>query len=264
MVPPKAGHSKKRIWSIRLFRLRRICLRQKLYPIGFAKGGTLQVYSSMKKNTLLTTILLIFLLLGWPFLSYVVMQNAKDQIPQGLTSPATQLYLPTMIVEWLIFLWIFLVLKRGEEDLKSIGWKSLSWKNLLIGLLFLGFANIVLVGLGSLFHISVTKEIKYLLPKTFLDKLLWILMSLTAAICEETGFRGYVLTKLNSFLSNWWLTVLVSSLFFGLGHLYQGWGGTILTGIYGLLFSLLFIWRKSLIPGVLAHFLQDAIAMFYI
>ena len=217
----------------------------------------------MKKNTLLTIILLIFLLVGWPFLSYVVMQNAKAEIPQALISPAIQIYLPTMVIEWLIFLWIFLGLKRGGEDLKSIGWKSLTFKNLLIGLAFLGFANLVLSGLGSLFHISVTKEVKYLLPKTALDKLFWVLMSLTAAVCEETGFRGYVLTKLNSFVKNWWMTALVSSLFFGLGHFYQGWGGTILTGIYGLLFCLLFIWRKSLIPGVFAHFLQDAVAMFY-
>ena len=218
----------------------------------------------MKKNTIPTIILLTFLLIGWPLLSYVVMQNAKAEIPQRLTSPAMQLYLPTMIIEWLIFLWIFLVLRRGGEDLKSIGWKSLTPKNLLIGLAFLGFANVVLAGLGFLFHLSLPKEIKYLLPKTSLDRTLWILMSLTVAICEETGFRGYVLTKLNSFVRNWWVTALVSSFFFGLGHLYQGWGGTILTGIYGFLFCLLFIWRKSLIPGVFAHFIQDAIAMLYI
>jgi uncharacterized protein len=217
----------------------------------------------MKKNSLLTIILLIVLLVGWPFLSYVVMQNAKAETSQALISPAIQIYLPTMVIQWLIFLWIFLVLKRGGEDLKSIGWKNLTLKNLLIGLAFLGFANLVLSGLGSLFHLSLPKDIKYLLPKTFLDKIFWILMSVTAAICEETGFRGYVLTKLHSFVKNWWMTVLISSLFFGLGHFYQGWGGTILTGIYGLLFCLLFIWRKSLIPGVFAHFLQDAVAMFY-
>jgi len=137
--------------------------------------------------------------------------------------------------------------------------------NLGIGLIFLLVANIILFGLAhilQLFHLTVPKEVAFILPRTKSEKLVWVILSVTAGICEETGFRGYVLTKLNLFVNNWYFTIVISSLFFGLGHFYQGTGGIILTGTYGLLFCLLFIWRKSLVPGIFAHFLQDLTALF--
>lgn len=216
----------------------------------------------MKKNTLPTITLLFFLLIGWPFLSYLVMSQAEEEIPEALVNPSVQLYLPTIIIESLIFLLIFLVLKREGENLKVVGFRNLTFQNILIGFVFLIFANLVLLIITKLFSVTQPAEIKYLLPRNTTDRIFWTLMSLTAGIAEETGFRGYVLTKLNLFLKNWWATVIISSFFFGIGHFYQGLGGVILTGVYGLLFCLLFIWRKSLYPGIIAHFLHDASVLF--
>lgn len=216
----------------------------------------------MKKGILPTITLLFFLLIGWPLLSYLVMSQAEEEITEALVNPTIQLYLPTIIIESLIFLLIFLVLKREGENLKVVGWRNLTFQNILIGFVFLIFANLVLLIITKLFSVTQPAEIKYLLPRNTTDKIFWTLMSLTAGIAEETGFRGYVLTKLNLFFKNWWATVIISSFFFGIGHFYQGLGGVILTGVYGLLFCLLFIWRKSLYPGIIAHFLHDASVLF--
>jgi len=216
----------------------------------------------MNSKNLLTLTLLFFLLIGWPLLSYLVMGQAQEEIPEKLVSPALQLYLPTILIEILIFLLILLVLRKGGENLKSVGWRGLTFQNILIGFVFLIFANFVILLLSSLFNVTQPAEIKYLLPRNTSDKIFWILMSLTAGIVEETGFRGYVLTKLHLFVRNWWATVFISSFFFGIGHFYQGLGGMVLTGVYGLLFCLLFIWRKSLYPGIFAHFLHDASVLF--
>jgi len=216
----------------------------------------------MKKKKLLTFFLLFFLLIGWPLLSYLVMGQSQDEISEKLVNPALQLYLPTIIVEVLIFLLIFLVLKREGENLKTIGWRNFTFQNILIGFVFLIFANVFILVLSRLLNVTQPTEIKYLLPRNITDRIFWILMSLTAGIVEETGFRGYVLTKLNLFVNNWWATVLISSFFFGIGHFYQGPGGMVLTGVYGLLFCLVFIWRKSLYPGIFAHFLHDASVLF--
>lgn len=215
----------------------------------------------MKKN-LWTILLLLFLLVGWPLLSYVLMRESRVELESLLIDPALQLYLPTIIIELLIFLFIILVLKRGGETLRNIGWGEFNGKNLFIGIGFVFFANAILLTLSLVLNIKQPKEIEFLLPKTATDRLFWIVMSLTAGIAEETGFRGYVLTKLNLFVKNWWITAIISSFFFGVGHFYQGWGGSVLTGVYGLLFCGLFIWRKSLAPCIIAHFLQDASAMF--
>lgn len=216
----------------------------------------------MKKGILPTITLLFFLLIGWPLLSYLVMSQAEEEITEALVNPTIQLYLPTIIIESLIFLLIFLVLKREGENLKVVGWRNLTFQNILIGFAFLIFANLVLLIITKLFNVTQPAEIKYLLPRNTTDRIFWTLMSLTAGIAEETGFRGYVLTKLNLFFKNWWATVIISSFFFGIGHFYQGLGGVILTGVYGLLFCLLFIWRKSLYPGIIAHFLHNASVLF--
>ena len=223
------------------------------------------------KNRKATIVLLIFLLVGWPLVSYVVMsagpigQEAKPEAKLVETDLISQVYLPTIIIQWFVFLLVLLVLKKGNENLSTVGFSKLTLANLGIGLAFLLFANLILFGLASIlqfFHLTMPKEVALILPRTNSERLFWIILSITAGICEETGFRGYVLTKLNLFLNNWPLTIAISSLSFGVGHFYQGMGGIILTGIYGLLFCLLFIWRKSLVPGVFAHFLQDFTAIF--
>lgn len=218
-----------------------------------------------EKNKRATIILLLFLLVGWPLVGYVIMGESKPEMGFEGMDPVSQIYLPTIIIDWLIFLLVLLVLKRGKENLSTVGFSKFTLANLGIGLGFLLVANIILFGLGSIlqfFHLTILKKVIFMLPRTQTEKIFWAILSITAGICEETGFRGYVLTKLNLFLNNWYLTVGLSSLCFGLGHFYQGAGGVILTGIYGLLFCLLFIWRKSLIPGIFAHFLQDLTALF--
>ncbi len=195
-------------------------------------------------------------------MSWVVMGQTQLEIETLLVDPVLQLYVPTIIIELLIFILIILVLKRGDETLKNIGWGEFNLKNLFIGMGFVLVANVILLTLSFVLNIKQPKDIELLLPKTITQRIFWIIMSLTAGIAEEAGFRGYVLTKLNLFVKNWWITAIISSFFFGVGHFYQGWGGSVLTGIYGLLFCGLFIWRKSLAPCIIAHFLQDASAMF--
>jgi uncharacterized protein len=217
------------------------------------------------KNKILTILLLIFLLVIWPLLSYLVMNSSQAELKTQITSRAMQIYLPTILIELLVLLLIILGLRRGKENLKNIGFVGFNLKNLLIGIGFLGLAYLFLSGVSFLLHLYTPKSqenISFLMPHTLIDKTLWIMMSLAAAICEEAGFRGFVLTKLNFWVKRWWLTALISSIFFGLGHLYQGLSGLILTGIYGFLFCLLFIWRKSLFPGIVAHSLQDIAAIF--
>ena len=218
----------------------------------------------MRKNLIATILLLLFLLVGWPLLSWVVMGKSQPEIETLLVDPVIQLYVPTIIVELLIFILIILVLKRGDETLKNIGWGEFNLKNLFIGIGFVIVANVVLMILSFVLNIKQPKDIELLLPKTFTQRMFWVIMSLTAGITEEVGFRGYVLTKLNRFVRSWWITAIISSFFFGVGHFYQGWGGSVLTGFYGLLFCGLFIWRKSLAPCITAHFIQDASAMFLV
>jgi Type II CAAX prenyl endopeptidase Rce1-like len=54
--------------------------------------------------------------------------------------------------------------------------------------------------------------------------------------------------------------MLIQGIIFGMGHGYQGVKLVPVIALYGCLFGLLAQWRRSLRPGIIAHFLQDGIA----
>ncbi len=215
----------------------------------------------------ITYFTVFFLLVGWPFFSLVFM---GDITPSDLSfqNRTYQIYLPTVIIEWLLFLLILLTVKKeeGKFSLAQIGFRQFNLKNFLLGFGFVIISNIVLVGVALIIKgmgILPQRDLSFLMPKSLGEKLWWLLMSFSAAVCEETAFRGYLLTKLNLWIKNIWLIAILSSLAFGLGHIYQGVGGVILTALYGFFFSLLFLWRKSLTPCIFAHFLQDSSVIWY-
>jgi uncharacterized protein len=97
----------------------------------------------------------------------------------------------------------------------------------------------------------------FLLPQTWSESAVWIAVSIAAGVCEETVYRGYLQRQLWSFTGNLPAAILLQSLIFGVGHIYQGWKPALVTAIYGLLFGLLAAWRRSVIPGAIAHAITD-------
>jgi hypothetical protein len=93
------------------------------------------------------------------------MRESRAELEVPLVDPALQLYLPTILIELLIFLLITLVLKRGGESLRSIGWGVFNLRNLFIGVGFLIFANAILLTLSLILKINPAKEIEFLLPR---------------------------------------------------------------------------------------------------
>ena len=53
--------------------------------------------------------------------------------------------------------------------------------------------------------------------------------------------------------------IVLQGVVFGLAHAYQGPIQIIVIVVFGCMFGLLAHWRKSLRPGMTAHFLQDAV-----
>lgn len=84
-------------------------------------------------------------------------------------------------------------------------------------------------------------------------------VSVSAGICEELLYRGYLIQYLDAQLPLW-AAVLLSSLLFGVLHAYQGIRGMLRTAAAGLLLSLLFVGTGSLLLPILLHVLVDAYA----
>jgi membrane protease YdiL (CAAX protease family) len=84
-------------------------------------------------------------------------------------------------------------------------------------------------------------------------------LSITAGICEEILFRGFVLVILAE-ASGTWPAILVSSLLFGLGHIYQGAAGFVKTAMVGLVLALLTVFSGSLFTAIVVHVVLDLVS----
>jgi membrane protease YdiL (CAAX protease family) len=96
-------------------------------------------------------------------------------------------------------------------------------------------------------------------PNNATERAVWIVLSLTAGICEEVLLRGFLIRFLHGGPLNLSVAgaLAVSCLCFGLGHLYQGLKGVITTAIAGFAFGILFLLSGSLIPCIVLHALMD-------
>ncbi|HEX7190379.1 MAG TPA: CPBP family intramembrane glutamic endopeptidase [Thermoanaerobaculia bacterium] len=95
-----------------------------------------------------------------------------------------------------------------------------------------------------------------LVPHTRAEVRSFTVLALSAGVCEEIVYRGFMLW----FAAMWlglWPGLLVSSLLFGLAHLYLGWKHVLRTSIAGVFFALVAVASASLWPAIALHAFID-------
>lgn len=103
------------------------------------------------------------------------------------------------------------------------------------------------------------RNLAFLLPSSVEERRWWWLVCITAGICEEVVYRGFLLHYWHALpwhLSLTWALVM-SSVIFGIGHLYQGVVGAIQTTLIGFVFGGFFIVSGSLLLPMVLHTLLD-------
>jgi membrane protease YdiL (CAAX protease family) len=143
--------------------------------------------------------------------------------------------------------------RRGLNGfLIDVAAAALFW---IVSLLVLAALAVIL----SRFHIeSAQRQISQLAPENVAEAALWIALSVSAGICEEFVFRGYLQQQFARATGRTWIGVAVSSLLFGAAHGYEGIAGMLMITVYGTLFSVLAIKRRSLRAGMIAHGWHDS------
>jgi CAAX protease family protein len=107
------------------------------------------------------------------------------------------------------------------------------------------------------------KSFDYFFPATRTERHWWVLVCITAGVCEETLFRGFMPYYLHvwPWTLNLTLALLISSAIFGLNHLYAGIGGLFGSALAGFLFGLLFWVGGNLLLPIVLHALVDLRAL---
>ena len=78
-------------------------------------------------------------------------------------------------------------------------------------------------------------------------------MALVAGGIREEMQRAFLLTRFEQHLGGAHVGLLVTSVAFGLGHLIQGFDAALATGILGLLWGALYLWRRSAVAPMVSH-----------
>lgn len=86
----------------------------------------------------------------------------------------------------------------------------------------------------------------------------WALLCIVAGFVEEAVFRGYLQRQFTAWgKGNSAAGVVFSALMFRAAHGYEGARAMFLITVFGALFSLLVLVRRSLRPGIVAHICHD-------
>ena len=168
-----------------------------------------------------------------------------------------------MVMKWgLVLLLILIVLFWEGRNLDSMGFRKPSWGDLIYG--FLGFVvGVILFVITSyllvLFGLKTTSP--GILRIAEIPFSIRVLMVLTAGITEEILFRGYPIERLYELTGNMYIAAFLPWLAFTLLHVYfWGVGGAIQIGVWSIVITLLYIWRRSILACMTMHILNDAYA----
>jgi membrane protease YdiL (CAAX protease family) len=98
-----------------------------------------------------------------------------------------------------------------------------------------------------------------LLPRTTAERRLFTLVGVTAGVCEEWLYRGFLLAVVAAVGGGLPMPVLVAigALAFGLAHAYQGVAGIVTTGVLGGVMAGLYLGTGSLLLPIVLHALID-------
>ncbi|MFZ1084918.1 MAG: CPBP family intramembrane glutamic endopeptidase [Terracidiphilus sp.] len=181
-------------------------------------------------------------------------------------SAAIPIYLTAIFMDWALLYYCFGGVHHSGGSFWALAggrWKS--WKSVAVDLAIVAPFWVIWEGAAYGIHWLLTqtggpdsaKTVDSLLPKSLLEVLIWIAASITAGVCEEMVFRGYVQRQLQALGGSVALAVLGQGMVFGFFHAYQGWKNVAVISVLGVIYGALAAWRGNLRANIVAHAWSD-------
>lgn len=219
-------------------------------------------------QTVVFTIILVYLLM-------IQLFNARLVKPLIVSLGRTRVYEETIKSAWVLSLLLLALVFLFRIPPEAVGlgfvppdgderaWKYFFLTSVLISGLF-AFYLLVKTSETLRFKLRPFYELeieRLLLPRTNNEVKTWKAVSFTAGVTEEFIFRGVLLYTIVLYVdvSDTTLAIIGGGLF-GFAHAYQGYRGVLVTGLFGWLFSSLYLAMGLLWPLMIAHTLLDLIA----
>ena len=104
-----------------------------------------------------------------------------------------------------------------------------------------------------------------MLPGTLPQLAVWFLVSLTAGVCEELIFRGYLQQQFAAWTGRPILSVVLAGIIFGSIHLYEGAAAILPIAALGMVYGFVVLhFRGDLRAVIVAHTLQDFLTALFV
>ena len=196
--------------------------------------------------------------------TYVGRARASANHPHPIA--LTWHYASTMLLEWVLLALVLAgihqrraFLARALHNRATTFAQSLS---LGVAVYLCGFVALAIVSIALLKTPLAQHRneafVLAMLPRTPFDFLLWFGVSLSAGICEELIFRGYLLQQLIAWTRRPGLSIVLAAALFGSVHLYEGLGAILPLAALAVVYG--FVAHRShgdLRAVIVAHTLQD-------
>lgn len=195
------------------------------------------------------------ILLGPAPVGFVMQAGSIDMLPRPL--PKMPLYLGTIAGLWLLAALAILAAMRSSIPARLIG---LYLPNVSALVLWTAFGLLAAAAVVMVFKALGYRDpavMHDIIPVTLREQAVFVALSVSAGICEELTFRGFLLTALMVATGSTVLAVLLSSVVFGLMHAHQGAGGALRAAGLGAVLCVPVLLTGSLYPSMAAHALTD-------
>lgn len=174
--------------------------------------------------------------------------------------PRIPVYLSSTVGLWVLAM-ITAIVARGSGFSRTTLGIGVPPTVILIG----WSVGLTAAGLGILFAaralgVRESPILRRLIPVEPAEKNAFAGLSVTAGICEELVFRGFLLYSLTLVSGSPVAALVISSAVFGWMHSYQEVGGAVRAGSIGVLLGLPAVIHASILPSIFAHAAIDLIS----
>lgn len=209
------------------------------------------------------------ILIGFPAVSTIIsLLLLKKQWLEVFFGNFYNFFWLVITIWYIIQMWIVTrVLKEHGWSWRDIGFPDINSKRLFWlvgGYLLIAFGAMLFIE-WTLAYVPVDQEkignLSGLTPKTTTARLIFIFMGLVAGLSEEMVYRGFAISALKSNAWSNWVSILLAAIPFvfqhGLKSLDQFWWFL----IWGVLFGVMYLWRKQLDGIIVIHWVVILSAM---
>ncbi len=214
---------------------------------------------------------LLIVLIGFPIIYFIYSLTpwAKELFVKGNSNLFIPFWSGVIILHWTSVVVVKAFLKQENKKLRDIGY-GLNTKKTLVLILLYFIVALLVFGFTemSLKYVPIDKYklagLSNFFPKTTAQRVFFIITVFTAGFCEEIIYRGYVITKLTEIKINKWIAIIPAGFAFVFIHgivAITAYSQFLFYFSFAIVFGLIFVSSKRLLPNIIIHLLIDLSAM---